>query len=74
MDYDEVNAMGYLPEDTPSGPLRELAVIARTNAELYPPTSREFRSWIALSGRYEHAARKADKNARDIHGFEGDDS
>lgn len=74
MTADEVDEMGYVAEDTPSGPLLQLAVMARLNAAQYPYDSREFRSWTALAGRYEHAARHADKHAREVHGFEGDDS
>lgn len=74
MDVDKVDAMGYLAADTPSGPLLELAAVAKCLAEQYPPGSREFRSWTALAGRYEYAARKADKNARETHGFAGDDT
>lgn len=74
MDFEEIDKMGYLDGDTPSGPLRELAAMARLLASQFPLDSREFRSWIALSGRCEHAARHADKNAREIHGFEGDDT
>lgn len=74
MTADEIDEMGYLDGDTPSRPLRELAAMARLNASNYQHDSREFRSWIALSGRCEHAARHADTNAREIHGFEGDDT
>lgn len=57
----------------PSKPLREMGVMARLNASLHAHDSSEFHEWIKLSGRYERLARIADENAREIHGFPGDD-
>lgn len=53
--------------------LREMGAVARLNASLWPHDSDEFRGWIAASQRYERAARLADADPREIHGFPGDD-
>jgi hypothetical protein len=54
--------------------LRQAGAMARINASVHPHDSDEFKSWIAASQRYERAARLADENARELHGFPGDDS
>lgn len=71
MDGDEFghNLDGMMPNA-----LREMGAIARLNASNHPHDSDEFRSWIAASQRYERAARLADEDPREIHGFAGDDS
>lgn len=55
-------------------PAKQAARMARSTASVYPVNSKEWQDWTALSDRYERQAQEADKRAREIHGWEGDDS
>lgn len=66
--------LGYNLDGIAPNPLREMGRMARLNASNHPHDSEKFRKWVACSQRYERAARLADENPRETHGFPGDDS
>ena len=73
-DPDNPDTFGRNLEGMSSLALKQMGEMARLNASFHPHDSDQFRGWIKASQRYERAARLADEDPRETHGFSGNDS